>query len=44
MERKHRNRYQRRFLLNEIPNKQNHLKQLNKHFDYNTDILNKKVT
>ena len=44
MERKHRNRYQRRFLLNKIPNKQNHLKQLNKHFDYNTDILNKKVT
>ena len=44
MERKHRNRYQRCFLLDEIPNKQNHLKQLNKQFDYNTDILNTKVT
>ena len=44
MERKHRNRYQRRLLLDEIANKHKHLKQLNKQLDYKTNILNNKVT
>ena len=43
-ERKHRNRYQRRLLLDEIANKHKDLKQLNKQLDYETNILNNKVT
>ena len=44
IEREHCNRYQRRFLFHEITNKQKHLKQLNKHLDYETNMLNNKVT
>ena len=44
MERKHRNRYQQRLLLDEIANKHKHLKQLNKQLDYETNIPNNKVT
>ena len=45
MQRKHRNRYQRRRLLpDEIANKHKHLKQFNKQLDYEINILNNKVT
>ena len=40
----HCNRYQRRLSLDEIANKRKHLKQLNKQLDYETNILNNKVT
>ena len=44
MERKHRTRYQRRLLLDEIGNKHKHLKQLNKQLHYKANKLNNKLT
>ena len=44
MERKHRTRYQRHLLLDEIGNKHKHLKQLNKQLHYEANKLNNKLT
>ena len=44
MEWKHRNQYQRLFLLDEVTSKWKLVKQLNKILDYEASILNKQIT